>query len=773
MAEKAKPQDAEWRKWKRELENAGKRESEWRKDGEKLFKQYRGGEKKKSSFNMLYANTATLRPALYSSIPQPDVRRRFRDADPLGKAVSEVLERGLIYSLDSYDFDSCIKADVLDALVPGRGISRIRYVPSLKQVGAMPGPGDVETEQSHEAQEGDTEELEYEQVVCEHVDYRDFRRGYGRTWKEVEWIAFRHDLRKDDAAAKFGEDVAKEVAFEAVREDDDKDAKSDIDIFSDSSKTAEFWEFWDKEGKKVFFYTKSLQRLIYPVDNPKGEPPLTLRNFWPIPTPLQLVEDSNSLIPVAPYTLYKEQADELNRISNRITVVTNGLKLRGIYDATLKEISTLMESDDNGLEPIQNAQQYIDKGLDKAILWMPIEQAAAVLKELYVAREMAKETVYEVSGISDIIRGATNAKETATAQNLKAKYSSGRLSSMQRAVSEYCKELVCLMAEIMAEKFQPETLEKMSGLTFPTAQQKQQAQQQIMLQQNIAQQGGQAQPMPPQVEQMMQMPTWEEIMQTMHDEMLRTFRVDVETDSTLKDAQQQDMAELREVLTGVVEFVQGIGPAVQAGAFPIEAVKAICLAIARRSRLGLEVEDALDKIKAPAQQGAQVDPKQIEQQVRQQVEQENMQKMVPKELQIMKREQDLAQRELALQAAEERLRAEQQVGTVKADVEHEKATMEVQKIVDEAIATMREEMLRAETKAEVAKQSVDKVEKAEGEGKQDRETLKSELASLVSALSESHNTTLTTIMEAISKPRKRMIERGPDGRAVGMVETLQ
>jgi hypothetical protein len=767
MATKVKPNDAEWRKWKRELGNADKREKEWRKAGEALFKQYRGAEKKKASFNMLYANTATLRPALYSSIPQPDVRRRFRDADPLGKAVAEVLERGLIYSLDSYDFNICVKADVLDALVPGRGISRIRYVPSLKQVPGAPAGEDGE---QGEADEGDTEELDYEQVVCEHVDYRDFRRGYGRTWKEVEWIAFRHDLRKDDAAEKFGKDVVDEIEFEAVREDDDKDAKTDSDIYSDDSKTAEFWEFWDKEGEKVFFYTKSCQRLLYPLDNPTGDPPLTLRNFYPIPTPLQLIEDSNSLIPVAPYTLYKEQADELNNISKRINVVTNGLKLRGIYDSTLTELSQMLEGDDNTLTPVTNAQQYIDKGLDKAIMWIPIDMAAAVLKELYIAREMAKETVYEVSGISDIIRGATNANETATAQNLKAKYSSGRLSAMQRAVAEYCKELVCLMAEIMAEKFQPETMAKMSGLTFPTAQQKMQAQQQIQMQQQMAQQGQPAQPMPPGIQQMMQMPTWEDIMATMHDEMLRTFRVDVETDSTLKDAQQQDMSELREVLTGIVEFIQGIGPAVQAKAFPVEAVKAICLAIARRSRLGLEVEDALDKIQDPAPQGAQVDPKQIEQQVRQQVEQENLQKMVPKELQIMQREQDLAQREMALQAAEERLKAQQQVGTVKADVEHERAMMEVQKIVDDAIAAIKEELLRAETKAQVAQQSVDRVEKVEGDSKQERETLKGEIANVASALVDSRAEMMKVITEAMNKPRKRTIIRGKDGRAESLVE---
>lgn len=763
MAEKVKSPDADWRKWKRELEGATKRERAWLKEADSLFKQYRAGEKRKNAFNMLYANTATLRPALYSGAPQPDVRRRFRDADPIGKAVGEVMDRGLTYSIDAYDFNTCAKFDVLDALVTGRGISRIRYIPSINEA-------DVEVE-------GDYDELEYEQVICEHVDYRDFRHGYGRTWKEVEWIAFRHTLKKSDIEKKFGEDVADECEYESDREDDDKEAQSDLDEFDDDSKTAEFWECWDKEGKRVFFYTKSIKRLVFPVENPDGEPPLTLKDFWPIPCPLQLVEDSSDLVPVPPYMLYKEQADELNAISRQINTVLKGLKLRGIYDSALTELSQLMAAGDNDLIAVQNAQQYIDKGLDKAIAWLPIDMAAQVLKELYIARETAKQIVYEVSGISDILRGATDASETATAQQLKANYASGRLSAMQKGTEEYCKGLVMIMAEVIAEKFQPETLQKMTGLQFPTTEQKQQIQQMAMIEQQKAQAGQQAKPMPPEAQEILSMPTWDDIMAVMRDDMLRNYRVDVETESTLKDAQNQDMAGLREVLTAIVEFIQGIGPAVQAGAIPVEFVKAMVLSIARRSRMGLDVEDAIEKIKAPAPAQQQQDPaamqKQIEQQVRQQVEQENVQKMVPKELQAMKREQDLAQRELELKAAQDKLAADVKVAQETMRLEQERAAMDVQKIVDDALCEVRGTLLQQDAKMQVAKQTVDRVEKAEGDGANDREQHKAELAEVIATLSESQNKMLTTLVAEMNKPKRRDLIKGPDGRAVGMREVVE
>src|SRR5690242_13784800 len=125
MARKAKERSSakaelRCRRWQRELDIAGKREKDYRSYGEKVIKRYRAEEKRKNSFNVLWSNTEVLRPAIYNSKPQPDVRRRFKDTDPLGKAVGEVLERSLFVMIDGDSTDASIKNDVLDALLPGR-----------------------------------------------------------------------------------------------------------------------------------------------------------------------------------------------------------------------------------------------------------------------------------------------------------------------------------------------------------------------------------------------------------------------------------------------------------------------------------------------------------------------------------------------------------------------------------------------------------------------------------------------------------------------------
>jgi hypothetical protein len=110
------------------------------------------------------------------------------------------------------------------------------------------------------------------------------------------------------------------------------------------------------------------------------------------------------------------------------------------------------------------------------------------------------------------------------------------------------------------------------------------------------------------LQEQLKLPSWEDVMGVLKSDMQREYRVDVETDSTVAETLQQDMEGLREVIGGLVEFWQGAGPAVQAGALSIDAVKSISLVIARRARMGLEVEDALEEgFKQPPPQPAEGD----------------------------------------------------------------------------------------------------------------------------------------------------------------------
>lgn len=746
MAELVK-ESKEFRKWRNELSRAEKREKDWRTNSEKLVKKARGDDKRRNAYNLLAANTEILSGAVYNSLPRPDVRRRFRDSDQIGKVVSQILERGLSYSIDVYCFDDTMRQDVWDGLLVGRGISRIRYVPSFKEVGDAPdveSVGDADGEQK--------QELEYEQAHTEHVAWQDFRRGFARTWEELPWVAFRHYLTRPDVEKQFGDDIAARIKYESSEEDRGAYGNTKATDEQDDSNAAEFWEIWDKENKRVFFYNDQvLDQLIFPVDNPEGDPPLAFKDFWPIPRPLQFVQDSNSLIPVPLYELYREQAEEVDRISTRINKIVNALKVRAVYDATLSELSQLVSGEDNDMIAVRDAQKWMaNGGLEKAIWWMPVEQAAAVLKYLFEARDAAKQAVYEISGISDIVRGITSAQETATAQNIKANFATGRLKRLQSEVARYARDLVRLLADVIGDRFQPETLEKMSGVHLPSAQEKQMA---MMAQQPI------------------DMPSWDEVLPILRDDMQREFRIDVETDSTIAATLEADMQALRETLTGVVEVVNGLGPAVQQGAIPVDAVKEIIMAVCRRAKLGIDVEDAMDKIKAPAPQQQQQDPKAMEAQIRQQVEQQVMQDQAVKKVQD---EQQIAGKSVAL----DKRSADLDIRQMKMDYEdkfrqlREQVMQEVEAL--ETQAHEESEQLKAENVEAKENGIAESVEPIAGAVGASSDAIRG-LHEMAMMLSEQMENIAMSVAELRSKPALKGVRkvRGPDGRVAHRVPVYE
>lgn len=679
------------KRWLLEIKQADKREKDWRKLGESIFKRYRGQQAKKNSFNILWANTEVLRPALYNSLPKPDVRRRFRDADPLGKAVSELLERCLVYSVENGDFDECVKLDVLDNLLPGRGLSRIRYVPSIEKT-------------------GDEEALDFEQVKVEHVNWEDYRQGPAKVYAKLPWKGYRHQFTKDEVTERFGAEIADKLKYE-VPKDDDLEKKNNEDLQQMFS-TIEMWEIWDKETKTCFFVTEAYKDApLYPIAYPNGEPEIKFKDFFDSPEPLRYIEDSSSSVPVPMFEEYREQADELDRISTRINKMVEAMKARGVYDATLGELSELIRTGGDGdMLPVAQAAAWMTNGgIEKAIWWMPVDKLAIVLKTLYEARAAAKETIYELSGISDIMRSATDPNETLGSQQIKASFGSMRLQRSQKDVQRYSRDLIRLMAEVIGEQFQQQTLQQMSGLNFPTNEMKAQVRQQIAMQQQaaMAQQNPQAMggatspppaapPIPPEMQQMLSMPSWEDIDGVLKSDFGREYRVDVETDSTVSATLQADMEGLTQVLTGLVEFWQGAGPAVMSGAVPIEAVKAISLTICRRAKLGMEVEDALDKIKQP--QGGQASPEM----------QKAQEQMQDQQKQLQQQSEQIAQKGQALNDHESKLKDMQaQIEKDALEVKYQKQAMDMRESMEAELRQLRDVAKDAQDQAAAQKTLAD------------------------------------------------------------------
>lgn len=654
------------RKWKNELELAERRFQDWWKEADDYYDLYEAQSQQANSYNILWSNTEVLRPALYNSTPTPDVRRRFRDEDPLGKQVSKILQRALDYTVDDYDaedFDDEMKSSVLDMLITGRGKARVRYMPvfvPMEQAAAPPSPvvpgappasppsapprgqdakdlyvaasgtptrgrdakvlyleADMQEEPAiddpfeeepeapaAEAAPPSPEQIGDESAKCEYVYYKDYMHSAGKKWGEVWWESYRHRLDRDELIQMFGEEIGSKVPLDAC----EKDERSPDKDQSDEKRTAEVWEIWDKRTREAIFVNKQTED--YPLLQVPD--PLQLASFFPGPKPLYAIETTRSLIPIPPYRLYKQQAKELNQVTARIQKIVDALRVRGAYASNIREIESIMKSGDNEMTPIANVTEIASAGgLDKAIWIMPIEKLAMTLQQLYLAREQIKQVIAELTGLSDIVRGSTDPNETKGAQVLKSQWGTLRLQRMQREVQRFARDLIRLLGEIISQKFSPEKLAAITQVKLPTPEEKAQAQMAIQQAQMMAQ------TMPPQVDpatgapmpppgpppeamEAMELPTWDDVMQVLQSDELRGYKVDIETDSTVAETIDSDMAGLNEAMQGISTWIQTVGPLVQQGAMSIDAAKEGALVIIRRARMGQAFEDQIESISSMA-----------------------------------------------------------------------------------------------------------------------------------------------------------------------------
>jgi hypothetical protein len=162
--------------------------------------------------------------------------------------------------------------------------------------------------------------------------------------------------------------------------------------------------------------------------------------------------------------MVKSQYDQLNQINIRLGYLIDACKAVGVYDKTAEGVSRMLnEGVENELIPVDNWAMFAEKGGIKGVVdWLPIEAVVIVIEKLREQRTDVVQQIYELTGISDIMRGVTNARETYGAQQLKAQYSSSRLQLYQMQVGSFVAEAMDIKAMIISKHFQPDTIVKKS-----------------------------------------------------------------------------------------------------------------------------------------------------------------------------------------------------------------------------------------------------------------------------------------------------------------------
>jgi len=641
--------------WLNLLKESEKAFDDWNTRCDNIDKRYASLDRlakdsREREFQMLWANIEVIGPSIYATPPQPAVTPKWKDRRPVPQAAAEVLERCVSASFDECHIDELMKLVRDDVALIGRGVVWCRYEPK-------------------------SADHDYECVRLDFKHRKDFLHSVSRNWREVTWVAGASYLTRSEARERFhptSGDCYKEADYKVDR--DIKEVGG-----TDNRERAKFWEIWDKPNKRVVWVAEGCEKIL-----DEDDPHLNFSDFFPCPRPAYGTLQRGSLVPVPDVLQYEDQLDEINTLTAKIHALSQSLEAKGFYPAGGAELSEAIQAaiatntPGRMLVPISNWAAF--GGSKEVIVWLPIEVIAQTIQQCVTLRQQIIQDIYQIMGLSDIMRGATDARETLGAQELKTQYGSTRIRDKQEALVRIARDLVRITAEIITENFDEVTIIQMSQTQLPTKKmQEKQArelsmqirQQEMQLAQ--ARQALQQQPPPgamsagpspgisapagppgasppspggapgaPDPQQALQQaqgiideghkalkavlekPTFDQVMTVFKDSRIKCFALDIETDSTIQvdeNAEKQRRSEFTAVLAQLLpQLAQMIAMEPQTGAFCGEVLKFTVAPFRAGRSLDGAIDDLAELMKSKAEQPRGPDPTTIQAQTAKEIE---------------------------------------------------------------------------------------------------------------------------------------------------------
>src|SRR5574343_58757 len=468
----------------------------WQKERERFFdtsrrveQMYAGNEdsyiQKPAKLNIFWSIVNTLKPALYAQPPKPEITRRWQNRDITARLGAQLLERVTSFQVDFSNYHASVSRAIDDYLVVGQGTVWVRYEPIIDVVktrinvieqqeeviegaegqyeepignyitetGEVVDPQFVKKDEQGYYIDGEPQEtLTEERVFVDYIHWSDFLFEPARTWQEVRKVARRTHITKKEFINKFGEDVFNSYSYTVENKQDDAEKAINYNRIC-------VYELWDKEEKKVYWLASGYNEILK-----ESEPYLKFDDFFPCPEPL-FTTLTTGLIPKPDICFYEDQQETLHYLCQKAQDIARFIKVLSIGGSENPELNDLLRKPNGTHIALSNFQMYLQQGgVKTAFEVLSMADHSAILRVLHDAIEQEKQQIYDITGISDIVRGVSNASETLGAQQIKSQYANARISERQRKVATFCRDVVHLIAQVIKNHFQPQTLIKMAGI---------------------------------------------------------------------------------------------------------------------------------------------------------------------------------------------------------------------------------------------------------------------------------------------------------------------
>lgn len=505
--------------------------------------------------------------------------------------MAQLIERALGYVIDTTRFDGNGHMSVNDFLITSLGIAKVEMEtvtemqPVTNPVTGQPimvhketgEPAPMDEQGQPMLMEGmdpaDYEPAQQEVITDQtttlrHFSFKQYHWEPMQHWSQVTWEAFDHYMTKTQIESKFN------VTLSSDGPNNDHHESGVVGGDPKKPQSAKYkdqfcvHEIWDKKEKQRLFICEDYDGVLDKEDDPLG-----LKDFFPNPEPMFLNLRGDDLLPMPDYSYCAMLFQQCNELSNRIAKVIQQIKEVGFYDASIPELANVRGNPPDGTYiPVAGLAQRIaqaggkaDGTINSVLARWDNQTAVAVIQELLNLIEVFKSRIWEIYGIPDIIRGSSNPNETFGAQQLKAQWADVRIGEKVRIVALFFRDIFRIMAEIIAERFQPDILEKMTGIQLNELE-----------------------------------------IQVLRSDYGRCYAIDVESDSTVAQdefANQQQVMDFMNAMSGMIEKVL---PAVQQGLMPADLGKEMLLKVASAFKQGRQLEQAINNLPTTSMQLGQL-----------------------------------------------------------------------------------------------------------------------------------------------------------------------
>lgn len=300
-----------------------------------------------------------------------------------------------------------------------------------------------------------------------------------RKWNKVSKLAFRYQSSYREFREKFGQAGLDTLSIAEI--DEHKKGKPII-----------WFEYWDKFLREVYYCADNAGDFIQPLamieastdelkkvkpnSKDKTEEPVLdnsdlygLSGFFPCTEPLSMNQSTKQFWPTPEYFQVQDMIDYVHECVGRMVQLSKAVRVRFFFDSSVTELKTLIgenwamgEGTGIGIPDLETTLMNAKGNLSNLVAYFPVEELLKGLETQYGNFQRGLDMFYQITGLSDLIRGQTNpdSDKTFGERQMEGKYALNRIEPFQNKVQEWIKDQYQLMMEMGFKMFRSDTVDE-------------------------------------------------------------------------------------------------------------------------------------------------------------------------------------------------------------------------------------------------------------------------------------------------------------------------